>query len=87
MPVQGDLPSTTRAPLLDDSNTRAALAADSMANERQQYPSVTPEIIGLYIAYLVRVGFLSPPPEGGMGKALPHVKFGEGMRLKGRGRG
>ncbi|KAL8915744.1 MAG: hypothetical protein Q9172_006708 [Xanthocarpia lactea] len=85
--VTGDLPSTTRAPLLDDSNTRAALAADSMANERQQYPSVTPETIGLYIAYLVRVGFLSSPAEGGMGKALPQVKFGEGMGLKGRGRG
>ncbi|KAL8849156.1 MAG: hypothetical protein Q9221_005833 [Calogaya cf. arnoldii] len=85
--VTGDLPSTTRAPLLDDTNTKAALAADSHStNKSVEYSSVTPEVIGLYIAYLVRVGFLSPP-EPGKGQPLPKVEIGEGMGLMGRGMG
>ncbi|KAL8880031.1 MAG: hypothetical protein Q9192_008106, partial [Flavoplaca navasiana] len=96
----GDLPTTTRAPLLSDTNTQAALLADSAATTNTSsshrsitsspYPSVTPEVVGLYIAYLVRIGFLPPPPKDGKGKALPEVDvdvgFG-GLGLKGRGRG
>ncbi|KAL8993033.1 MAG: hypothetical protein Q9169_006644 [Polycauliona sp. 2 TL-2023] len=85
--VTGDLPSTTRAPLLSDTNAQAALAADGPGNKPSQHPSVTPEVIGLYIAYLVRVGFLSAPPKGGGGKPLPEVEVGEGSGLTGRGRG
>ncbi|KAL8768564.1 MAG: hypothetical protein Q9209_005249 [Squamulea sp. 1 TL-2023] len=84
--VTGDLPSTTRAPLLNDTNTRAALSADSAANGSTQFPSVNSETIGLYIAYLVRIGFLPPPSEGGKGKPLPYVKLAEGMNIKGRSR-
>ncbi|KAI4259141.1 MAG: hypothetical protein L6R42_004732 [Xanthoria sp. 1 TBL-2021] len=83
--VTGDLPSTTRAPLLDDTNTQAALRADSQINESTQYPSVTPDVVGLYIAYLVRIGFLPAPPADG--KPLPKVEVEEGMGLTGRGRG
>ncbi|KAI4218988.1 MAG: hypothetical protein L6R36_008634, partial [Xanthoria steineri] len=83
--VTGDLPSTTRAPLLDDTNTQAALAADSPTTGSTEYPSVTPEVVGLYIAYLVRVGFLPAPTAEG--KPLPKVEVGEGVGLTGRGRG
>ncbi|KAL8803638.1 MAG: hypothetical protein Q9182_003053 [Xanthomendoza sp. 2 TL-2023] len=80
--VTGDLPSTTRAPLLSPTNTLTALAADAAP---KPYPAVTTETVGLYIAYLVRVGFLPPPIEGKGKKALPKVEVGEGM-ARGRGR-
>lgn len=83
--IQGDLPSTTRAPLLDDTNTQAALAVDSPTNESTHDPSVTPDVIGLYVAYLVRVGFVPAAPAEG--KPLPKVEVEEGMGLTGRGRG
>ncbi|KAL8886344.1 MAG: hypothetical protein Q9215_005926, partial [Flavoplaca cf. flavocitrina] len=55
----GDLPSTTHAPLLSDTNTQTALLADSATTTTlssqhsitsSPYPSVTPEVVGLYIA-------------------------------------
>ena len=94
----GDLPTTTRAPLLSDTNTQAALLADSAATNSSShptvtsspYPSVTPEVVGLYIAYLVRIGFLPPPPKDSKGRPLPDIDLDVGMGdvgLKGRGRG
>ncbi|KAI4239960.1 MAG: hypothetical protein L6R40_005391 [Gallowayella cf. fulva] len=78
------LPNQTLAPLLSTTNTTTALNHDSSPSA--VYPSVTPDTIGLYIAYLVRVGFLPPPPGEG-GKALPVVDVGEGTMARGRGRG
>ncbi|KAI4175263.1 MAG: hypothetical protein LQ343_001799 [Gyalolechia ehrenbergii] len=116
--VTADLPSGTRAPDLDDTNTTAALTAErtqraesgERANEAQQMEGISEEekrqgkgdrahvneeVVGRYIAYLVRVGFLDAPPTApgkgngkwkGEVKALPKVEVGEGMRAGGRGR-
>ncbi|RMD41769.1 hypothetical protein DV735_g3373, partial [Chaetothyriales sp. CBS 134920] len=61
--VANDLPSNTRAPELDDSNTEAALYADSnwTGEDVSAGSGVTKNTIGLYLAYLVATGFLTPP--------------------------
>ncbi|KAL8762296.1 MAG: hypothetical protein Q9184_001665 [Pyrenodesmia sp. 2 TL-2023] len=112
--VTGDLPASTRAPLLSDCNTAAALAADKLSHTDPLRPNailtnsthteaaesstvVTEEVVGRYIAFLVKIGFLSAPPplaaasgEGKAVKALPDVQIAEvgtGIGLRGRGRG
>lgn len=57
---------------------------------------MTAEVVGRYLAFLVKVGFLGAPPGKGEGektttaddevKALPDVQLGEGMGVRGRGR-
>ena len=100
--VLDDLPSSTKAPQLDDRNTQALLtrlygppqqgaagALLSPVTERVSgggvavSGSVTPvsalshcprmdeERVGLYLAYLVKIGFLDKPKESGQGKARP----------------
>ncbi|RMZ91621.1 hypothetical protein DV736_g1141, partial [Chaetothyriales sp. CBS 134916] len=61
--VANDLPSNTRAPELDDSNAEAALYADSRwtGDDVSAGSGVTKNTIGLYLAYLIATGFLSPP--------------------------
>ena len=104
--VLDDLPSSTKAPQLDDRNTQALLTrlygppqaggpvpALSPAAERVSgggvavSGSVTPvsavshcprmdeERVGLYLAYLVKVGFLDRPKEGQGGKVRPLPKI------------
>ncbi|KAL8926884.1 MAG: hypothetical protein Q9208_002693 [Pyrenodesmia sp. 3 TL-2023] len=110
--VTGDLPASTRAPCLSSNNTNAALAADGylpsphLPSPHIPSPSldqVTEEVVGRYIAFLVKIGFLSAPPppsasgavslkgkgeEGVMVKALPDVEIAEGgMGVGLRGRG
>ncbi|KAJ4541436.1 large subunit of alpha-aminoadipate reductase [Exophiala dermatitidis] len=62
--VANDLPSNTRAPELDDRNAEAALYADSQWTkvDASEGAGVTKNTIGLYLAYLVEIGFLPPPP-------------------------
>ncbi|KAI4141088.1 MAG: hypothetical protein L6R39_005509, partial [Caloplaca ligustica] len=67
--VTGDLPATTRAPELDDGNTRRALEADGCQEAERE--KVTAETVGRYLAFLVAVGFLDGPPAGGGGEELP----------------
>lgn len=79
--VTGDLPAGTIAPELDDSNAATALRADAdwTGEDVSGGSAVTPETMGLYLSYLVAVGFL-PAPEGGRGKPLPEVKLGGEQR-------
>ncbi|KAI4171144.1 MAG: hypothetical protein LQ346_008777 [Caloplaca aetnensis] len=58
--VTGDLPAGTRAPLLEDGNTRAALEADGVG--AAEGGVVMEEVVGRYLAFLVGVGFLAAPP-------------------------
>jgi L-aminoadipate-semialdehyde dehydrogenase len=59
--VLDDLPTSTQSPALDDSNTRALLrnagAVESM--------TVDERLMGLYLAWLVAVGFLPAPSRSG----------------------
>ena len=74
--VANDLPSNTRAPELDDQNAEKALYADQewTGEDVSEGSGVTKNIIGIYLAYLVAIGFLPPPTKKGV-KALPSTKL------------
>ena len=79
--VTGDLPGGTRAPELDDTRTQLVLAADAKAEGAESAAargsSVTEELMGVYLAYLAAVGFLSAPPQGGQAKPLPRSELSD----------
>ncbi|KIX97119.1 uncharacterized protein Z520_07233 [Fonsecaea multimorphosa CBS 102226] len=83
--VANDLPSNTRAPELDDSNAEKALYADERwtREDVSAGSGVTKREIGLYLAYLVQIGFL-PPPNAGSDqngvKSLPEVTVSDAQR-------
>ena len=67
--VLDDLPTSTKAPELDDANTTALLEQDQ---GRSNFMSTIDEpLMGLYLAWLIRAGFLPPPPLPSPQKALP----------------
>lgn len=71
--VCDNLPQSTKAPELDDGNARRALAR---YDEKWVGGSGVDEgLMGIYLAYLVGVGFLEAPR--GDGRALPEAKVGE----------
>lgn len=55
--VVDDLPSSTKAPELDDRNMQAVLKSQ----EPEAVMTVTDDTMGKYIAWLVQVGFLPAP--------------------------
>lgn len=88
--VTADLPTSTKSPELDDSNAFTALRADSVASSSGKdwirRSAVDIEIMKKYVAWLVAVGFLPPPPEG----QLPTIEIDEKQqealrRVGGRG--
>lgn len=83
--VANDLPSNTRAPELDDRNAEKALYEDSEWTkiDASEGSGVTKNTIGLYLAYLVEIGFLPPPnsaAQDGAVKRLPRVTVSEEQR-------
>jgi L-aminoadipate-semialdehyde dehydrogenase len=77
--VLDDLPTSTKSPALDDTNTAALLAAAQAETES----TVGAELVGRYLAWLVRAGFLPLPSEAAPEKTLPVL--GEGV-IKAAGR-
>ncbi|WVQ79762.1 L-aminoadipate-semialdehyde dehydrogenase [Cryptococcus sp. DSM 104549] len=75
--VLDDLPTSTKSAALDDTNAQALAEA---AGEPKT-SGVTEKEIGLYIAWLIRAGFLDKPTKEG--KALPVL---EGAAMKAIGR-
>lgn len=65
--VLDDLPTSTKAPELDDSNTCALL----LPHPRDTPLTVSDELMGHYLSWLVGVGFLPPPSQEDKKKALP----------------
>lgn len=61
--VLDDLPRSTKAPELDDSNTQRILDSSEASSEVKQ--TVDQETLGLYIAWLINAGFLDAPPNTG----------------------
>jgi len=61
--VLDDLPRSTKAAELNDSNTQRILASNKTSKEVKQ--TVDQEITGLYIAWLINAGFLGAPPKPG----------------------
>lgn len=67
--VLDDLPTNTKAPELDDSNTTALLTAQgNKANS-----TVSTPLMGLYFAWLVAAGFLPKPATSATSKPLPSL--------------
>lgn len=78
--VTSDLPAGTKARELRDENTRAVLEADG----REVELSVAEDMVGLYLSYLVQLGFM-PAPVQESKKALPKVVIAEEQKAALRG--
>ncbi|SCV04369.1 LANO_0G09780g1_1 [Lachancea nothofagi CBS 11611] len=76
--VLDNLPENSKAPELDDSNAVFSLKRDAQwtGEDVSSGKGGTREQIGIYIAFLNRVGFLPPPPQKGA-LPLPEIKLSD----------
>ena len=75
--VMDDLPTATKSPQLNDSHTqRVVVTRDSSHAFAQGTPRMDESQIGIYLAYMVKVGFLDQPTRSGVDGALllPEIK-------------
>jgi L-aminoadipate-semialdehyde dehydrogenase len=74
--VLDNLPQSTKAPELDDRNAQSVLRADLRwtGEDLSDGKGVTIEEMGVYLAYLVGIGFLKAPSEKG-NRVLPQIKI------------
>jgi L-2-aminoadipate reductase len=86
-----DLPADTVAPEMDDTNAATALRADKTftGEDLSAGGCVDEEILGRYLSYLARIGFLNQPQSPGK-ERLPVVKISPAqkaalLRVGGRG--
>jgi L-aminoadipate-semialdehyde dehydrogenase len=77
--VLDDLPTSTKAPHLNDANTRVVLRAHALPEES----TVDDDTMGKYLAWLVHAGFLPAPTSPA---AVPLPVLGEGVATKAVGR-
>lgn len=78
--VLDDLPTSTRAPELDDTNTVALLKQGSAPTSS----TVDDDLMGLYLAWLVGAGFLPAPSVADSPKKLPTLSFTGVIKATGR---
>ncbi|KDR72580.1 hypothetical protein GALMADRAFT_73591 [Galerina marginata CBS 339.88] len=78
--VLDDLPTSTKAPELDDSNTVALLRQDGAALSS----TVDDSLMGLYLAWLVGAGFLPSPSLPSPQKRLPTLTNTGNIKAAGR---
>lgn len=78
--VLDDLPTSTKAPELDDSNTSALL----LPHPCETAPTVSDELMGLYLAWLVSAGFLPAPSQEQRRKELPILASNSVVKAAGR---
>ncbi|CAH6718335.1 L-2-aminoadipate reductase [[Candida] jaroonii] len=71
--VLDDLPTNTKAPELDDTNTSKSLDLYKTNNETPR--GVERSLMGTYISYLVTIGFLPKPTKEG--KPLPKIELSQ----------
>jgi L-aminoadipate-semialdehyde dehydrogenase len=71
--VLDDLPTSTKAPELNDQHTSALLRLDGVVDDGNV--SVGEELMGKYLAWLIQAGFL-PAPEGDGKSKLPETQKG-----------
>jgi L-aminoadipate-semialdehyde dehydrogenase len=78
--VLDDLPTNTKAPELNDSNTTALLRS-----QKDDHPTstVSEELMGLYLAWLIGAEFLPPPSLAGR-RTLPVLGNGSVIKAAGR---
>ena len=91
--VTGNLPETTKAPELDDTNAVTALRADAKWTNQDVSAgsAVTQEIVSKYLSYLIATNFLSPPTRKGPialpGVHLTRAQIAAQQHIGGRGGG
>jgi L-aminoadipate-semialdehyde dehydrogenase len=78
--VLDDLPTSTKSPELDDRNTAALLAA----SDRPTAMTVSDNLMGMYLAWLVEAGFLPPPSLQTPKLALPLLQNAGKIKAAGR---
>lgn len=79
--VLDDLPTSTKSPELNDANTTKLLTE---AHELDVVRGVDVPLVGLYLSWLVAVGFL-PPPASKSARTLPTLPEGAARQAMGRG--
>ena len=79
--VLDDLPTSTKSPELNDANTTKLLTE---AHELDVVRGVDVPLVGLYLSWLVAVGFL-PPPASKSARTLPALPEGAARQAMGRG--
>lgn len=83
--VLDDLPTSTKGPELNDSNTSALIRE---RNSEEYGRAVDVDLMGMYLAWLVEAGFLDPPTTSpstdGNVRALPKLEGGSGAKAIGR---
>lgn len=74
--VLDNLPANTLAPELDDTNAVKSLQKDIVWSDEDVSggKGATPEQVGIYIAFLVKTGFLAPPTHNGK-LPLPTIRI------------
>lgn len=80
--VLDDLPTSTKAPELDDSNAQALLKQHT----GKLVTTVSDELIGLYLSWLVAAGFLPRPSLISPAKSLPSIYTESNVKAAGRSR-
>ncbi|KAI0634869.1 L-aminoadipate-semialdehyde dehydrogenase large subunit [Trametes polyzona] len=78
--VLDDLPTSTKAPELDDARMRAVLRADGAPESA----TVDDRLMGKYLAWLVGAGFLPPPTAEEPEVRLPELARGTAVKAVGR---
>lgn len=76
--VTDNLPRDTASRALDDANAAKVLRADDPGYDFETRSRVTGETVGMYLAFMVAIGFVRPPPKG---ERLPIVEIGEEQRV------
>ncbi|RUP35855.1 L-aminoadipate-semialdehyde dehydrogenase [Jimgerdemannia flammicorona] len=66
--VLDDLPTSTKGPLLDDRNTQLIVGREGV-----ECPLMGEDLVGVYLAYLVKVGFMEKPVVAKGVKPLPEL--------------
>ncbi|KAI0464644.1 large subunit of alpha-aminoadipate reductase [Komagataella kurtzmanii] len=76
--VLDNLPQDTKAPELDDKNAKDILSGDTRwtGYDGSKGRGVDSAQTGIYIAYLIKIGFLPPPSKEGK-KPLPEIEISE----------
>ncbi|TBU47049.1 alpha-aminoadipate reductase Lys1p [Dichomitus squalens] len=82
--VLDDLPTSTKAPELDDANMRAVVGPH--VPDGKTNGTVDDALMGRYLAWLVEVGFLPAPTAQGAEKTLPKLERAPGTVVKAVGR-
>ena len=67
--VLDDLPTSTKAPELNNANTALLLSSQGY----EAHATVTPDLTGLYLSWLVNTGFLPHPSHETAVKPLPKI--------------